>query len=75
MLFLLGYADDYLKAKEHRKDGLSPVVKLGVQMILALGIAAYLYIDPPNALRAASSACPIRRNGSFIWGFFIFLFA
>jgi len=62
VLFLLGYADDYLKAKEHRKDGLSMAVKLGVQLILALGIAAYLYIDPPNTLQAVSVSVPYSKE-------------
>ncbi len=62
VLWLLGYADDYLKASEHRKDGLSPAVKLGVQLCLALGVAGYLYVDPPNAAYAASVSVPYSKG-------------
>ena len=60
VLWLLGYADDYLKVSDGRKDGLSPAVKLGVQLTLAFGVAAYLFIDPPNAAQATSAT----RTGS-----------
>jgi len=62
VLWLLGYVDDSLKASETRKDGLTPPVKMGVQVILALGVAAYLYIDPPNALRATSVNIPYSKE-------------
>jgi len=62
VLWLLGYADDYVKMAEHRKDGLSPAIKMGVQIILALGVAAYLYMDPPNALRATSVSVPYSKE-------------
>jgi phospho-N-acetylmuramoyl-pentapeptide-transferase len=62
VLWLLGYMDDYLKAAEHRKDGLTAVVKMGVQVLLSIGVAAYLYLDPPNALRAASVSVPYSKE-------------
>jgi len=62
VLWLLGYADDFLKAAEHRKDGLSPSLKMGVQLILAFGIAAYLYMDPPNGAYAASVSVPYSKE-------------
>src|SRR5580698_7260908 len=36
VLWMLGYADDYLKASEKRKDGLTPAVKMGIQLALAI---------------------------------------
>src|SRR5262245_21093630 len=62
MLFLLGFVDDYLKAMAHRKDGLSSSVKMGVQLFLALGVAAYLYIDPPNLAYATSVSVPYSKE-------------
>ena len=62
VLFLLGFIDDYLKTSEHRKDGLVPSVKLGVQLFLALGVAAYLYIDPPNLAYATSLSVPYSKE-------------
>src|ERR1039457_6588390 len=58
ILCVLGFVDDYLKASEKRKEGLSPSVKMGVQVFLALGVAAYLYIDPPNLAYATSLSVP-----------------
>jgi phospho-N-acetylmuramoyl-pentapeptide-transferase len=62
VLCLLGYADDYMKNIEHRKDGLSPSVKMSVQMVLALFVAAYLYIDPPNAAYATRISIPYSKE-------------
>ncbi len=62
VLWILGYADDYLKASEKRKDGITPSVKMGVQLVLAIGVAAYLYIDPPNAMRATSLSVPYSKE-------------
>lgn len=60
--FLIGWLDDYLKAKEKRKDGLTPAVKMGAQLLLALGVATYLYIDPPNAGFAAHISVPFSKE-------------
>ncbi len=62
VLWLLGYTDDFLKASAQRKDGLSPAVKLGVQLFLAMGVAAYLYIDPPNIAHATSVGVPYSKE-------------
>jgi len=62
ILFLLGFVDDYLKISETRKDGLIPVMKLSVQLFLALGVAAYLYIDPPNLAYATSLSVPYSKE-------------
>ncbi len=48
VLAFIGFADDYLKTVARRKDGLSPSLKMGAQLFLAFGVAAYLYMDPPN---------------------------
>ncbi len=66
-LCVLGFVDDYLKTSEKRKGGLSPAVKMGVQVVLALGVAAYLYIDPPNLAYATSLGVPYSK------GWFIYL--
>jgi phospho-N-acetylmuramoyl-pentapeptide-transferase len=58
----LGVADDWLKTREGRKDGMSQGVKLGLQVFLALGVAAYLYVDPPNLLRATSVTVPYSKE-------------
>ncbi len=62
VLWLLGYVDDALKASEKRKDGLSPAVKMGVQLVLAIGVAAYLYIDPPNAAYGTALSVPYSKQ-------------
>ena len=62
VLWMLGCADDFLKASETRKDGLSPSVKMGVQLALAFGVAAYLYLDPPNAAHATSVSVPYSKE-------------
>ncbi len=61
-LWLLGYVDDYLKATEHRKDGLTPAVKMGVQLLIGLGVSAYMYMDPPNAAHATSLSVPYSKH-------------
>jgi phospho-N-acetylmuramoyl-pentapeptide-transferase len=70
VLCLLGFADDYLKASETRKDGLAPSVKMGIQLFLALGTAAYLYIDPPNLAYAASVSVPYSKEWFIFLGMF-----
>jgi len=62
VLWLLGYVDDDLKASETRKDGLTPPVKMGVQVLLALGVSAYLYMDPPSAAHATSVSVPYSKE-------------
>jgi phospho-N-acetylmuramoyl-pentapeptide-transferase len=62
VLWLIGFADDFLKASEKRKDGLTPAVKMGAQLIWALGVAAYLYFDPPNAAHATDISIPYSKE-------------
>jgi phospho-N-acetylmuramoyl-pentapeptide-transferase len=51
-----------LKLSEKRKDGLSPAIKLLFQGLVATGIAAYLYMDPPNAAHATSVSVPYSKE-------------
>ncbi len=62
ILFILGFVDDALKTSEKRKDGLTPAVKMGVQVLLGLGVATYLYLDPPNAAFATSLSVPYSKH-------------
>lgn len=62
VLWLLGFLDDYLKIQQHRKDGLAPAVKMAGQVLLALGVAAYLYMDPPNASYATLLSVPYSKE-------------
>ena len=61
-LWMLGYIDDYLKNVEHRKDGLSPSLKMGGQLLIGLLVAAYLYIDPPNGQFATMLSIPFSKE-------------
>ncbi len=45
-LGLIGIADDYLSVYKNESEGFSPPVKLGGQLILGLGLAVYLYLNP-----------------------------
>ena len=46
ILGILGFADDYIKTFKHKKDGLSPKVKLGGQILLGLIIGLTLRFSP-----------------------------
>jgi phospho-N-acetylmuramoyl-pentapeptide-transferase len=41
----IGFADDYLKIKNHSADGLSAITKFSGQALLAIGVGLYLYQD------------------------------
>lgn len=62
VLAAIGFIDDYLKTVARRKDGLSPAVKMGAQLTLALAVAAYLYRDPPNAVYASQISVPYLKD-------------
>lgn len=62
VLWLIGYADDYLKCMESRKDGLSPSLKMTGQLILALFVAGYLYVDPPNSAFTTQISIPYSKE-------------
>lgn len=46
ILGILGFADDYIKTFKHKKDGLSPKVKLGGQILLGLIVGLTLRFSP-----------------------------
>ena len=46
ILGLLGFSDDYIKTFRHKKDGLSPKVKLGGQILLGLIVGLTLRFSP-----------------------------
>ncbi len=46
ILGILGFADDYIKTFRHKKDGLSPKVKLGGQILLGLIVGLTLRFSP-----------------------------
>lgn len=48
-LGILGFLDDYLKLVRKNPRGLIAKWKLAAQMVLAIGITAYLYLYPPNS--------------------------
>jgi phospho-N-acetylmuramoyl-pentapeptide-transferase len=62
VLWIIGFVDDYLKSKVHRKDGLSASVKMTAQLVLSLFVAAYLYIDPPNIAFATHISVPYSKE-------------
>lgn len=43
---LVGFADDYLKLKSRSSGGLSARVKLSGQLLIAISLAVFLYMDP-----------------------------
>lgn len=61
-LALIGFIDDYLKTVARRKDGLASWVKMGGQVFVALGVAAYLFFDPPTAFYATSISIPYSKE-------------
>ena len=46
VLGILGFSDDYIKTFRHKKDGLSPKVKLGGQILLGLIVGLTLRLNP-----------------------------
>ena len=46
ILGILGFSDDYIKTFRHKKDGLSPKVKLGGQILLGLIVGLTLRFSP-----------------------------
>jgi len=65
VLCLIGWMDDYLKAKEKRKDGLSSSVKMAFLLVWALLVAGYLYINPPNGMFPTHISVPFSKE--LIW--------
>lgn len=43
---LIGFVDDFLKVKKHSSEGLTPKQKLAPQIVLALGLSVWAYLNP-----------------------------
>jgi phospho-N-acetylmuramoyl-pentapeptide-transferase len=74
-LTLIGFIDDYLKTIARQKDGLSMGVKMGGLFVLGLGVAAYLYMDPPNAAYGTHVSIPYAKEWIVNLGVFYSAFA
>ena len=44
----IGFIDDYLKAVKKNPKGLRPIYKFGAQLLLALAIGIFLYVNPKD---------------------------
>ncbi|MCU0846763.1 MAG: phospho-N-acetylmuramoyl-pentapeptide-transferase [Spirochaetes bacterium] len=63
LLTLLGFVDDYIKSIFKKKAGVPGRVKLLVQMMIAAGVALYIYWDPSNRDHATDLFVPFM-NGA-----------
>jgi phospho-N-acetylmuramoyl-pentapeptide-transferase len=62
-LGLLGFLDDYKKwLLKHPAFGLSEWAKLSAQFVVALGVATYFYMDPPNGEYATRVVVPYLKS-------------
>ncbi len=62
-LGILGFVDDYRKwILKHPSRGLSQITKMTFQLIWALGIVTYLYINPPNPAFQTTLQVPYLKN-------------
>ncbi|MEA3507099.1 MAG: phospho-N-acetylmuramoyl-pentapeptide-transferase [Elusimicrobiota bacterium] len=61
-LGLLGFVDDYMTIYKENSRGLSPAVKIGWQMIFALVLAFYLYLNPPFGSQPYSVIMPFFKD-------------
>ncbi len=62
VLWLIGFWDDYLKCFGKNKEGLTPMVKMAGQLVLAFGITGYLYVNPPNPAFHSSISVPYSKE-------------
>jgi phospho-N-acetylmuramoyl-pentapeptide-transferase len=69
-LWAIGFVDDYLKSRHPRKAGLTPIVKIAGQLLLAFFVAGYLYHSPPNALFATQVSVPYSKEWTLDLGAF-----
>lgn len=75
-LGLLGFLDDYRKwLLKHPRFGLSETAKMAGQFVVALGVATYLYMDPPNAGFATNVMVPYSKHAILTLGAFYITFA
>jgi len=73
-LGVLGFIDDYRKlVLKHPAKGLSQGTKLGFQLVWALLVVAYLYIEPPSAMHATDVQVPYLKNVFLPLGAFIII--
>lgn len=71
----LGFVDDYRKLiLKHPANGLSQNMKIVFQMIWAIGVTTYLYMDPPNTAFWTTVQVPFLKNVAINMGSFIVLF-
>ncbi|MGM0440825.1 MAG: phospho-N-acetylmuramoyl-pentapeptide-transferase [Elusimicrobiota bacterium] len=61
-LGIIGLADDYLSVYKNEAEGFSPTVKLVGQLLLGLGLAAYLYYNPTFKSQPYSLTLPFMKN-------------
>lgn len=75
-LGFVGFLDDYNKwLKRHPSEGISDGMKMGAQIFLGLGVAAYLYAFPPNPLFATKANIPYLKDVYIPLANFYVLFA
>lgn len=71
----LGFVDDYRKLiLKHPSKGLSQNWKMLFQLIWAIGVTSYLYMDPPNATYATTIQVPYLKNVFLNLHSFVILF-
>ena len=70
-LGIVGFIDDYIKLTKIRSRGLSMTTKFAGQLILAVGIACYLYWDPQMSNYLYM---PFLKHAAFNLGIFYILF-
>ena len=71
----LGFVDDYRKLiLKHPAKGLSQNIKIVFQMIWAIGVTAYLYMNPPNAAYWTTVQVPFVKNVMINMESFIIIF-
>jgi phospho-N-acetylmuramoyl-pentapeptide-transferase len=77
VLTLLGFVDDYAKLKKIKgvKTGLTPSMKISIQLILAILVSAYLYLLPPNNMFVTKVNVPYLKNAFLDLGVIYILFS
>lgn len=70
----IGFVDDYLKVSMRNSKGLRPCYKFGSQILLALGISLFLYINPEDTFPAILSI-PFFKKWLFDLGIFYIPFS
>ena len=70
-LGIIGFIDDYIKLIKIRSSGISATTKFLGQLVLGIGIATYLYLDPEIT---TSLYIPFMKNALFNLGLFYIVF-